>query len=115
MSWRAEEFQSKYQKIQDVEEEEEETEVEEEIAEEEEIMVVSRAEVENEEVIERVLKELEENEIVEEVMTEKKKVDATIAQEEIQGIQVLKEEIEEKVSVQIILEQGAEGETGVNY
>lgn len=38
-----------------------------------------------------------------------------IAQEGIQGIQVLKEEVEEKVSVQIILEQVVEGETGVNY
>ena len=87
----------------------------EEIAEEEEIMVVSRAVVENEEVIERVLKELEENEMVEEVMKEKKKGDVMIAQEEIHGIQVLKEEVEEKVNVQIILELEVEGETGVNY
>jgi len=38
-----------------------------------------------------------------------------ITQEEILGIQVLKEEVEEKVNVQIILELEVEGETEINY
>ena len=73
-------------------------------------MVVSRVVVENEEVIERVLRELEENEMVEEVMKEKKKGDVMIAQEEIQGIQVLKEEVEEKrieLAIQIAKEDAS--------
>ena len=78
-------------------------------------MAVLRVVVENEGEIKQALEGVEENEMVEGVMKEKKKGDVMIAQEEIQGILVLKEEVEEKVNAQIILELEVEGETGVNY
>ena len=115
MNWKEEEFQSKFQKIQDEEEEEEEIVDVEEIAEEVEIMVASRVVVENEGEIKQALEGLEVNETVEEEPMEKKMEIVMIVQEEILGIQVLKEEVEEKVNAQIILELEVEGETEINY
>jgi len=46
---------------------------------------------------------------------EKKMETVKIVQEEILGIQVLKEEVEEKVTAQIILELEVEDEIEVNY
>ena len=109
MNWKEEEFLSKFQKIQDEEEEEEE------IAEEKEITAVLRVVVENEGEIKQALEGVEVNEIVEEERMEKKKEVVMITQEEILGIQVLKEEVEEKVNAQIILELEVEGETEINY
>ena len=70
--------------------------------------------MENEGEIKQALEGVEENEIVEE-RTEKKMEIVMIVQEEILGIQVLKEEVEEKVNAQIILELEVEGETEINY
>ena len=115
MNWNEEEFQSKFQKIQDEEEEEEEIVDVEEIAEEVEIMVDLRVVVENEGEIKQTLEGVEVNEIVEEERMEKKMETVKIVQEEILGIQVLKEEVEEKVTAQIILELEVEDEIEVNY
>ena len=71
--------------------------------------------VENEGEIKQALEGVEENEIVEEERMEKKKEVVMITQEGILGIQVLKEEVEEKVNAQIILELEVEGETEINY